>query len=324
MSTIRFVVLVLVVILVLGVLNLGPVIAGLGLVLAAIAFAGRTSSATTCRGSSSCSRTTSTSATSSASARSAGRSRTSASRRTKLRDRSGTLHIVANGEIRIASNFTRGFGGVNLDMPIAYDADIDRAMAIIGDVGAALAADPEWADRIIEAPAAVRVETLGDIGMTIKVLGKVRAGEQWAVSGELRRRLLAAFAAAGSTCPAALARSWSTPWSGRAVSGDAVAVTSAQDELGEVRWDARRDELLRVDIPAGLVYRDRVADDGTAPRAGAAVRRSRVGGGDQSDRRRRRLAAGPRPRDRAPGAGRDGAADRRPRSSGREDERRGL
>jgi sugar lactone lactonase YvrE len=48
------------------------------------------------------------------------------------------------------------------------------------------------------------------------------------------------------------------------VSGDAVAVTSAQDELGEgVRWDARRDELLRVDIPAGLVYRDRVADDGS-------------------------------------------------------------
>ena len=30
-----------------------------------------------------------------------------------------------------------------------------------------------------------------------------------------------------------------------------------------MRWDARRDELLRVDIPAGLVYRDRVADDGS-------------------------------------------------------------
>jgi methionyl aminopeptidase len=42
---------------------------------------------------------------------------------------------------------------------------------------------------------------LGDIGMTIKVLGKVRAGEQWAVSGELRRRLLAAFAAGGIDLP---------------------------------------------------------------------------------------------------------------------------
>jgi sugar lactone lactonase YvrE len=44
----------------------------------------------------------------------------------------------------------------------------------------------------------------------------------------------------------------------------AVAVTSTQNELGEgVIWDDRRDELLRVDIPAGLVFRDGVADDGT-------------------------------------------------------------
>jgi sugar lactone lactonase YvrE len=43
----------------------------------------------------------------------------------------------------------------------------------------------------------------------------------------------------------------------------AVACTTQQTELGEgVRWDARRDELLHVDIPAGRVFRDRVAVDG--------------------------------------------------------------
>ena len=46
--------------------------------------------------------------------------------------------------------------------------------------------------------------------------------------------------------------------------GQAVACTAEQTELGEgVRWDARRGELLRVDILAGRVYRDRVSDDGT-------------------------------------------------------------
>jgi sugar lactone lactonase YvrE len=45
--------------------------------------------------------------------------------------------------------------------------------------------------------------------------------------------------------------------------GAAVACTTEQVVLGEgARWDARRDELLRVDIAAGRVYRDRVADDG--------------------------------------------------------------
>ena len=43
-----------------------------------------------------------------------------------------------------------------------------------------------------------------------------------------------------------------------------VASTTAQHILGEgVRWDTRRDELLRVDIVAGHVHRDRVADDGS-------------------------------------------------------------
>jgi sugar lactone lactonase YvrE len=47
------------------------------------------------------------------------------------------------------------------------------------------------------------------------------------------------------------------------VTGGAVACTTEQNELGEgARWDARRDELLRVDILAGRVYRDRVEDDG--------------------------------------------------------------
>ncbi|HEX8917804.1 MAG TPA: SMP-30/gluconolactonase/LRE family protein [Chloroflexota bacterium] len=44
---------------------------------------------------------------------------------------------------------------------------------------------------------------------------------------------------------------------------DTVACTSEQTMLGEgVRWDARREELLRVDILAGRVYRDLVADNG--------------------------------------------------------------
>jgi sugar lactone lactonase YvrE len=44
---------------------------------------------------------------------------------------------------------------------------------------------------------------------------------------------------------------------------EAAACTTEQTQLGEgTRWDARREELLRVDILAGRVYRDRVADDG--------------------------------------------------------------
>lgn len=192
-STLRLVVGALVVIIILAFLDLGPIIAAFGIVIAAIAFAGQdfvrdylaglvillenqfyvgdviqvgTVSGTV---------------------------EDFTLRRTNLRDLDGTLHIVANGEIRIASNQTRGYGGVNLEIPVAYDTDVDRAMAIVAEVGAAMKADPEWADRVLEPPTALRVETLGDLGMSIKVVGKVRAGEQWNANGEVRRRILAAF-----------------------------------------------------------------------------------------------------------------------------------
>ena len=56
----------------------------------------------------------------------------------------------------------------------------------------------------------------------------------------------------------------SSPHTGRlAVTSNAVASSTEQTLLGEgVRWDARRDELLGVDILAGRLYRARVSDDG--------------------------------------------------------------
>ena len=48
------------------------------------------------------------------------------------------------------------------------------------------------------------------------------------------------------------------------VTTGAIACTADQHLLGEgARWDARRGELLRVDILDGRVYRDLVADDGS-------------------------------------------------------------
>jgi small conductance mechanosensitive channel len=122
-------------------------------------------------------------------------------RRTTLRDLDGTVHTVPNGSIVVASNMTRGWARVNLDISVAYDTDIDRATAIIDGVGRSLTEDPVWRERVIEAPSVMRVNALGDSAVTLKVLGQVRPAEQWAVAGELRKRILAAFAEAGIEIP---------------------------------------------------------------------------------------------------------------------------
>lgn len=122
-------------------------------------------------------------------------------RRTTLRDLDGTVHTVPNGQITVASNMTRLWSRVNLDVGVAFDSDIDRATALIDRVGEELQGDEEWGPRLLEAPAVVRVDAVAGSVVTLKVLGQVRAAEQWAVAGELRKRIMAAFAREGIDMP---------------------------------------------------------------------------------------------------------------------------
>ncbi len=122
-------------------------------------------------------------------------------RRTTLRDLDGVVHTVPNGEITVASNMTRVWARINLDISVAYGTDIDAVFEIVGQIGRDMAADPTWKRRVLEAPVVDRVQALADSGVTLKVLGTVRAQDQWAATGDLRRRILAAFAEHGIEIP---------------------------------------------------------------------------------------------------------------------------
>ncbi len=122
-------------------------------------------------------------------------------RRTTLRDLDGTVHVVPNGAITVASNLTRTWARINENVPIAYEADLDRAIEVIDAVGQEMAASEVWRRRILEAPRVIRVEQLGDNAVVLKILGTVRAADQWEAAGELRRRLLEAFREHGIEIP---------------------------------------------------------------------------------------------------------------------------
>jgi small-conductance mechanosensitive channel len=122
-------------------------------------------------------------------------------RKTVLRDLDGIVHHVPNGEIRTASNYTRHFARVNLDIPVAYGTDLDHAIRVINRVGKELAQDEKWRKVIKSPPQALRVNNLGDSGIDIKILGDVKPMEQWAVTGELRLRLKKAFDDEGIEIP---------------------------------------------------------------------------------------------------------------------------
>jgi small-conductance mechanosensitive channel len=122
-------------------------------------------------------------------------------RRTVLRDLDGIVHTIPNGEIRVASNFTKDWSRVNLNISVGYGEDLDRVISVINRVGQELAADPAWAPLIISAPKVLRVDNLGDSGIDIKILGDTKPIRQWDVMGELRLRLKKAFDAEGIEIP---------------------------------------------------------------------------------------------------------------------------
>lgn len=122
-------------------------------------------------------------------------------RRTILRDMDGTVHTVPNGSITIASNMSDDYARVNLDIGVGYDTNLEDVMRVINRVGLELADDPEWRDKIREAPQFLRVQEFGDSAIVIKILGETIPMEQWAVTGELRKRLKIAFDREGIEIP---------------------------------------------------------------------------------------------------------------------------
>ena len=122
-------------------------------------------------------------------------------RRTTLRDLDGIVHTVPNGEIKVASNRTRTWARINQNVLVAFGTDIDKAIEVVENVGREMAEDPVWKRRILEPPRVERVESIDELGITLKILGSVRAAEQWAASGEFRKLLLAAFSEHGIEIP---------------------------------------------------------------------------------------------------------------------------
>src|SRR6185369_7090306 len=122
-------------------------------------------------------------------------------RRTTLRDLDGVVHTVPNGEVKVASNKTRTWARINQDVTVAFGTDIDKAIRVVDELGRQMHEDPVWKRRILEPPRVERVERIEERGITLKILGTVRASEQWAAGGEFRKLLIEAFAKNGIKLP---------------------------------------------------------------------------------------------------------------------------
>jgi small-conductance mechanosensitive channel len=106
-----------------------------------------------------------------------------------LRDVEGTLHVVPNGEIKTVSNKTRGWSRAVVDVAIPYSEDVDRAIEIVQDEASNLARDEDWAPLLDGAPEVWGVEALTDNAAIVRMVARTQPGSNAGVAREFRRRI---------------------------------------------------------------------------------------------------------------------------------------
>ncbi|MFH0915032.1 MAG: mechanosensitive ion channel family protein [bacterium] len=121
-------------------------------------------------------------------------------RSTKLRSLDGTLWHVPNGEIRRSGNKSQYWARILLDVPVPYEADLVAASTLIKEV-----ADGVWSgdlsSEVIEEPEVWGVEDFGPDSLAVRLVVKTTPGSQWTVAREIRGRLKEAFDQAGIEIP---------------------------------------------------------------------------------------------------------------------------
>jgi small conductance mechanosensitive channel len=122
-------------------------------------------------------------------------------RQTTLRDLNGTVHHIPHGEIKRVSNLSKKYARVNLDIGISYSSDLEHVIKVINRTGNELAEDPLYKDLIISPPQFLRVNDFADSAIIVKVLGDTKPLKQWEITGELRKRIKIAFDKEGIEIP---------------------------------------------------------------------------------------------------------------------------
>ncbi|HEV2766829.1 MAG TPA: mechanosensitive ion channel family protein, partial [Acidimicrobiales bacterium] len=114
-------------------------------------------------------------------------------RTTRLRAVDGTVWHVPNGEIRRVGNKSQQWSRALIDFDVAYKTDLAQAKTTIKRVADSVWKDEKLSRSVLEEPEVWGVEAFGPDGVAIRLVIKTRPADQWKVMRELRQRMKEAF-----------------------------------------------------------------------------------------------------------------------------------
>lgn len=122
-------------------------------------------------------------------------------RTTTLRDFEGIVHIFQNGKINTLSNLTKDWSAFAMDIGVAYKENVDKVMEIIRETGSELKNDTTFGEMMLESIEVFGLDKFGDSAVSIKARIKTKTNKQWEVGREFNRRLKIAFDNSGIEIP---------------------------------------------------------------------------------------------------------------------------
>jgi small-conductance mechanosensitive channel len=112
---------------------------------------------------------------------------------TQLRSDDGNLITIPNNLIAQVENMSRTWARADFRVEVAYDTDVDHALAVVRETVDCMAQEPEWKALIFDTQELFGVEQISHTGIVIRIWIKTAPLKQWPTARELRRRLKIAF-----------------------------------------------------------------------------------------------------------------------------------
>lgn len=122
-------------------------------------------------------------------------------RTVRLRDLSGAVHTLPYGEVTTILNMTEDYSFALLDVGVAYRENTDEVVDLLKAVAAELAEDPDFRDAVQGELEVFGVNEFADSAVMVRVRQRTVAGQQWRVKRELNRRIKLRFDASGIEIP---------------------------------------------------------------------------------------------------------------------------
>ena len=119
----------------------------------------------------------------------------------KLRALDGSIHWVPFSAVTTVTNMTRDFGYAVVDVTVGFQEDPDKVIRAMRAIAERMRAEPEWGERMTGEVEAAGMEKMTDMGMVFRVRARTAPGDRWLVARELNRRCRVELAEAGIEMP---------------------------------------------------------------------------------------------------------------------------